>query len=148
MEHLLHVLLCFALFTLDDAGSISEMTARQVKNRVLGAHAVGSVVGILVNVVLLTHAERINHLAHLLAWIWSHDPLSYLVHLFMFLIVECHRPRDHAQALLCLFLALRLPLQLLADTALEALDLHPVDHALRDQVARNLVGTVPSDDLT
>ena len=59
--------------------SVDEMTSRKIENRVLSTDAVSSVVRIRVDVVLLAHAERVDHLAHLLAGRRSDDSLGDLI---------------------------------------------------------------------
>ena len=55
------------------------MTLRYIKDGALGADAVLSIVGVLVDEALLLHAERVYHLAHLLDRLRFDDPLSDLL---------------------------------------------------------------------
>ena len=72
-------ILGFSCFFLQQARSVNEMAAWKIKDGVLCANAILTIVRITIDRVLLLHTQAVDHLAHPLSWLRPYNSLSNLL---------------------------------------------------------------------
>ena len=83
-------ILGFSCLFLEYTWPVHKVTTWEIKDGVLRANAILTIVRITIDGIFLLHAQGVDHLAHPLCWLWPNDTLSNLLLLSLHLETIWH----------------------------------------------------------